>query len=129
MKPQNKALTLLEVVVALVLVATTASALLVAHGRSLEQAKRIEHLDRGESLARQLILQWRVEPVGDAPCQEGKFKDNPAWRWTRICKPATNREDSPLLEVCLTLHRLKLDGDEEELLSYTWIEKQEEEYR
>lgn len=116
------ALTLIEVVAALVLVATSVTALLAAQGRSLAQLRQARAPETTATLARELITQWRLEPLV-VPPSEGEFLGQPTWRWTREVTLPTDGRLSELQEVVLSIHRRDDRGVERTIASYTWLEK------
>jgi Tfp pilus assembly protein PilV len=116
------ALTLIEVVAALVLVATSVTALLAAQGRSLAQLQQARELETAATLARELITQWRLDPLV-VPPSEGGFPGQPTWRWTRRVVLPSDGGASELQEVVLSIHRRDDRGVERNIASYTWLEK------
>lgn len=125
MKKPNQnasALTLIEVVAALTLVATSVTALLAAQGRSLEQLRSAQELETAATLARELIIQWRLDPLVVPPL-EGEFIENPKWRWRRKVGATTDHRATDLQEIMLTIYRRDNRGVEQRITSYIWLEK------
>jgi Tfp pilus assembly protein PilV len=118
-----RALTLIEVVASLVLLATAVTTLLAAQGRSLEQLRTARELETAAALARGLITDWRLESSGTVPPTDGVFASNPAWRWSRTAKPLSNSTDSAIQTISLTIYRNDAHGVERMVTSYTWLEK------
>lgn len=115
---RKTALTLIEVVAALALLAGVATLLLTAQGRSLEQLRATGRQERAAALADALLARWRLEPGGAAVPLEGAFDEWPGWHWRRRVAPCTIAE---LDEVSLTIY-LRDGATEQDLLSYTWFE-------
>jgi type II secretion system protein I len=79
--------TLLEVMVALVIVAFAFVSLLTLHGRDIKAIIRTQDLTRATLLARDIVSQIQVEvetqglqQLGD---EQGTFPDYPGFRWER----------------------------------------------
>ena len=125
MKKPNRnanALTLIEVVAALVLVATSVTALLAAQGRCLEQLRCARELETAATLARELITQWRLDPL-TVPPTAGEFPGEPTWRWERRVGPPVDGRATELQQAVLTILRRDARGVERPVASYTWLER------
>ena len=120
-----RALTLIEVVASLVLLATTATALLLAQGRSLEQLRAVREQHMASKLARELITHWKLEPPAPTTAMEGSFGARAGWRWTRHSQPYGLAKVKPLWQVTLTVHKRDHKG-ENAVSSYTWLEHVDE---
>jgi type II secretion system protein I len=79
--------TLLEVMVALLVVAFAFVSLLTLHGRNIKAISRTQDLTRATLLARDIVSQIEVEvetggfqQLGDS---QGTFPDHPGFRWER----------------------------------------------
>ncbi len=121
-----RGMSLIEVVASLLLIATTATALLVAHGRSLEQLKATVHQETAASLAGELIASWKIEPPGAASNLAGGCESHPSWRWTRVAQPYADVAHLQLWEVTLTLYRTDEKGNVHALRTYSWLERSDE---
>ncbi len=127
----RRALTMIEVVASLVLVATTVTALLVAHGRSLEQAEAIKTAEIANTLANELITVWRLEPLapgdrhGRPARHEGAFASHPRWRWTRITEPAAQTLDQTVEQITLRVFKEDNAGQEQLIREVTWLARQD----
>lgn len=121
-----RALTLIEVVASLVLVATTVTALLAASGRSLEQLHSAREQQTASVLAKELINQWILEAPAEGEATEGHFHGYPGWRWTRQSAPYPWLTETTLEELTLTIHRLDGQGHDRVVAAYTWLERPDE---
>jgi Tfp pilus assembly protein PilV len=118
-----RGLSLIEVVASLVLVGTTVTALLEAHGRSLDQLHAIRTQQSASSLARELINQWKLDPAAGRLAVEDTFPSRSGWRWTRIALPFGSASQVELQEVTLRIYQTDGQGREKLVTSYTWLEK------
>src|SRR5512143_2877798 len=83
--------TLIEVLVALVIVAIAFVGLLGLHNRNLAMVGRDQDLTRATLLARQLITEMElIEQFPDTGTSQGEFPDYPGFAWER------NVEDTEL---------------------------------
>ncbi len=122
----RRGLSLIEVVASLLLIATTAAALLVAHGRSLAQLGDIRTQETAATLARELVTQWKLDPPEPAAEMHGRVETQPTWRWTRTAKPYGDAMPPPLWEVTLTIHRPGDGGSDHMIKTLTWLERSSE---
>jgi Tfp pilus assembly protein PilV len=118
-----RALTLIEVVASLVLLATAVTTLLAAQGRSLEQLRTARELATAAELARELITEQRLDPSQPLTDSEGLFASHSEWRWSRTVKPFAETADSALQIITLAIYRQDRLGVERMVTSYTWLEK------
>lgn len=116
------ALTLIEVVAALALAATSVTALLAAQGRSLVQLRQARELETASALARERITLWRLDPLV-IPETEGEFSGQPSWRWTRRVNLPLDPSSTDLQEVMLSIHRRDDRRVERVVATYTWLER------
>ena len=121
-----RAISLIEVVASLLLIATTATALLVAHGRSLQQLKATVHQETAAALAGELMASWKIDPPGPGSTLSGGFQSRPSWRWTRGAQPYAAAVHLQLLEVTLALYRTDDQGNTRALRTYSWLERSDE---
>ncbi len=121
-----RAMSLIEVVASLVLLATTVTGLLVAHSRSLGQLANTRHQETATALAKQLMADWRIEPPAVDSNIGGRIESHPSWRWTRVSRlyPFTRRRE--LWEVTLTIYRADHPDAELAVGTYTWLERSDE---
>jgi general secretion pathway protein I len=76
--------TLLEVMVALMIVAIAFVGLLGVHNRNLRQVGRDQDVTRATLLARELVAQMEVsEKFPDTGVSNGEFEDQPGFFWQR----------------------------------------------
>jgi len=81
---RREGFTLLEVMVALVIVAVAFVGLLGVHNRNLRQVGRDQDVTRATLLARELIAQMEVtEKFPDTGVSEGEFESQPGYFWQR----------------------------------------------
>lgn len=118
-----KGLSLIEVVVSLVLIGTTATMLLTAHSRSLEQLRATSNSETASILARELITQWKLEPPDETSPMDGRFESHPKWGWAGESVPYPSQGQSELQQVTLTIHRTDQRGFDQIVVTYTWLER------
>jgi type II secretory pathway pseudopilin PulG len=118
-----RALTLIEVVASLALLATAVATLLAAQGRSLEQLRTARELETAATLARELITEQRLDPSPPLTDSEGLFASHSDWRWSRTVKPLAETGDSALQTITLAIYRKDALGVERVVTSYVWLEK------
>ncbi len=90
-KRLERGFTLLEVVVALAVLAFAFVGLLGLHGRDLKAVWRIEQFNRATLLARELMTQMQFEDFASLGDASGTFEAYPGFRWEREVLP-TNLE-------------------------------------
>lgn len=117
----HRGLTLIEVVAALVLTATTVTALLMAQTRSLTQLHIIRQQKIAADLAHELIRQWQLQPDELSRSADGSFDVRPGWTWERRATPSPLA--GALNEVTLTIYGPTDDVLRTLLVTYTWLEK------
>ena len=121
-----RALTLIEVVASLVLLAATATLLLTAQGRSLDQLRSIREQEIAAVLTHELIATWKLNPPGKHSATEGRWQSHAAWRWRRQLAPYPLTIRSVLQEVTLTLYRTDQEGNDVPVSTHTWLERPDE---
>jgi len=125
MKPM-RALSLIEVVASLALLAASATALMVAHARSLEQISATRDQAAASVLAENLIAAWRLDPDSDLDDCRGLFDSKPSWRWKRTREPCDLAMRPGLFEITLTVSRTDVRGAEQVVATHTWLERDDE---
>jgi len=128
MKNRN-ALTLIEVVAALAILATTATMVLTAYGESLVQLSATRRQTRGHELASELIAHWKINPPQIAPNLEEEFPGMPKWRWRRTVRPYDYAQSLAMLEITLFVFHEQADGEIATVGEYTWLERVPDEQR
>jgi len=80
-----RAFTLLEVMVALFVVAIAFVALIGLHGRNVQLIDRANHFNRATLLAREMLTQLQLEAAegGDISDSSGTFESDPDFHWQR----------------------------------------------
>lgn len=122
----KNALTLIEVVASLVLLATTVTALLATHSRSLQQLTNINQQETAASLAQELITEWQLDESESEPPPEGNFKHKPGWRWVRDVIPYEPTYTNKINQITLKLFYQR-DHEESEIVTrITWLERVDE---
>lgn len=81
--------TLLEVMVALAVVAFAFIGLVGLHGRNIQLVDRANHYSRAVLLARELMAQLQFEDVQSLADGGGRFESYPEFRWERMVEPTT----------------------------------------
>ena len=119
---RRPSMTLIEVVAALVLTATAATAMLTAHGRSLDQLRRTGHLDHAATLAHERITLWQLSG-SHTIAAEGRFDNEPRWRWRTMVEPYSAVSDLVLQRVTLSIQRTDGVGQAKTVARYTWLER------
>ncbi len=120
---QTKALSLIEVVASLVLLATTATGLLAAHGKSLEQLAATRRQETAAILARQLVTAWKIDPPAPVSTMEGRLEGNTSWRWTQTMVPYSTHIDARIQEMTVTIYHTDERGNERCVAAYSWLER------
>ena len=75
--------TLLEVMIALFVVAIAFTAILGLHGRNIQLVDRANHFNRATLLARELLTQTQFDAENDLSDGNGVFESYPEYHWTR----------------------------------------------
>jgi prepilin-type N-terminal cleavage/methylation domain-containing protein len=122
---RNRGLSLVEVLVSLVLLATTASLLLTAQAASLRQARQVELQEQAATLAGELIHTWQLEDTPPVE-QQGWFDDAGRWQWRRAVSPWQTDAPSDLLSVKLTIRHFDAAGQIVLTRTWTWLEASDE---
>ncbi len=123
---RRKGLTLIEVVVSLVLLATVATSLLHAQSNALAQIRATEHADTAAGLARELIVSWKTLPETRSHPSEGSFAGEDSWSWSRTVRPYSGTPELTLTEVTLTIRRSDERGVAHVFAEYAWLEQLDE---
>ena len=80
----RRGFTLLEVMVALAVVAFAFVGLLTLHGRNIQLVDRANHYSRAVLLAREMMAQLQFEDGATIDSSSGTFESYPEYRWERI---------------------------------------------
>lgn len=123
MKPA-RGISLVEVVAALVLTATTLTTLLLVLARTVEQAHVLQHQEKVTACASSLVAAWSQEPP---EATEGICSTDAALTWRRSQAIRHRVEAADLFEVTLTIVDRTDAQREQTLLAYTWLERPPEE--
>lgn len=118
-----RALTLIEVVAALALLAGALTALLVAQTRGLKQLQAMREQERAAVLAEELIQRWKIEPPTMTDRLDGAFESAPGWWWLRAATASSILDDPDVRQVTLSIYRRETDGLEHLVTTYTWLER------
>ena len=120
---KRPALTLIEVVAALVLVAATATLVLPAQSRSLHQLRHLQESETAHRLAGELIAHWKLQRPENSSVLEGRFEDATNWHWRRNVRPHDFR-NAGLQEVTLTVHLSEpKESAPATIGTWTWLER------
>lgn len=120
---RHRALSLIEVLAAMTLLAGTMVSLVLAQGRSLQQLAATRRQHTADALARELVLHWTMEPPPSDSC-EGSFGEQPGWRYVRRAQPSS--WDDKLLEMTVTIFAMDSRGEEVVASSLVWLEPRRE---
>ncbi len=128
MPAQHRALSLIEVVASLALLATTATVLLFAQGRSLDQLRATRDQEAATDLAREWLADWKLQAEGQKSSLplDGQFGSHPAWHWRRQVTPYLSAEPSRLVEMQLSVFQTDGRGRSKLVAAFHWIEKTHE---
>lgn len=85
----RRGFTLLEVMVALAVVAFAFVGLIGLHGRNIQLVDRANRYSRAVLLARELMTQLHFEDVANLADGSGTFESYPEYRWERIVDQTT----------------------------------------
>jgi Tfp pilus assembly protein PilV len=119
----GKGLTLIEVVASLVLIALTATSLLAAYGRSLEQLRATREQETADGLARELLAHWSVEPIPLDEESKGTFENEPGWQWSRNTQRQWGIVSLEVYELTLTIERRGDDGHWRRVATHSWLQE------
>jgi type II secretion system protein I len=79
----RRGFTLIEVMVALAVVAFAFVGLVGLHGRNIQLVDRANHFSRATLLAREMLTQLQFDAVGGLSDGSGTFEAYPEYHWTR----------------------------------------------
>ncbi len=125
---KRPALTLIEVVAALALLATVVASVLVAQTRSMQQIRQADQRRKAAELAESLLTQWRLNQTAlDSPAQ-GTFSEE-GWSWKRqverervsLGRDFTSQRPE-MLRIHLTVLRERQSSPPIELAAVDWLE-------
>lgn len=119
---RRRAMTLIEVLAALVLLGGVIVTVLVAQSRSLTQQTAAERQRRATQLAENLLVRWRLEGIATIEPDRGSFEHEAGWCWQRDVRRRVLLGDLEMKEVVLTILKAGPDHGDEELLQLTWLE-------
>lgn len=117
-----RALTLIEVVASLALVAASVTALLQVQSRVLVQLHSLREQQTASDLARGLIMEWRLQDSSLPIADRGEFQSEPGWSWTRTVEPYWAAQKLPLDRIELRICRADAGGGRE-LANLVWLEE------
>jgi hypothetical protein len=100
---KRHALTLIEVVASLALVAIATCVLFAAQGHCVVRLQEIRVRAAATRLARALVADWTLR-AADPISAEGEFEGFPGWRWSRTVRPLSG-SPTGVQEVTLLIHR------------------------
>jgi general secretion pathway protein I len=89
MEKTSGGFTLLEVMVALAVMAFAFVALLGLHGRNIALVSRVDDYTRATLIARQLMTQMQFEDFEGLASASGTVDWDPRFRWERVVDPTT----------------------------------------
>ena len=123
MKVHNsRSFVLIDVVAGLTLLATAATALLVAQSRGLALLRDAREMRQAALVADQLVTAWRLTAPGEAIAQAGEIASPPDWHWTRRVLPIPGDPEIPLQELTLELWR-RAGGEDRLVHRLVWWER------
>jgi len=85
----HRGFTLLEVMIALFVVAVAFTAILGLHGRNIQLVDRANHYSRATLLARELLTQLQFDAQNGLSDGSGTFETYPEYHWTREVSETT----------------------------------------
>lgn len=88
-RSSDRGFTLLEVMVALAVVAFAFVGLIGLHGRNIQLVDRANHYSRAVLLAREMMTQLQFEDVANLTDGSGTFEAYPDYHWERIVDQTT----------------------------------------
>lgn len=116
------ALTLIEVLVSLVLVAAVITTIVRAHAHSIEQLHATQRLDTATTLARNLLAEWHVHRPDSIP-STGLFEDIPGWTWRRTVHLTDIVDNAHVRRVDLDIVHTRPGHSPEIMTTLSWVEK------
>ena len=121
---RRQAISLIEVLASLTLLAVTTAALFAAQGRAWHQLAAAHERNTAADLAQELITSWKLDSAVRASSATGEFPQAAGWHWSREVQPYAQAPG--LLEITLHVHRRQSDSTTLTILTYTWLEKPSE---
>ena len=121
----SPALTLVEVLAALVLLAGTVTTLLLAQSRALEQQSATAERNEASRLAEELIQHWRLVDEDLSVDGQGALDAQPGWVWRRWVEEYATDGDAMLVRVHLEVLRVLDRSDPRTVAEYEWLEPRE----
>lgn len=118
--PCSCGFTLLEVLVALSIIATAMVALLALHGRNIEIVAYDQNLSRATLLAQEMLVRTMVEnPFPDPGETGGDFPDDPRFHWSLRVLPGPTRDlENEIREIRLRVFWDPRDPDAVRLVTH-----------
>jgi type II secretion system protein I len=83
---------LLEVVLAVAVVAIALGVLIESLGRCLAAARSVQNYAMAETLLANKSAEFRTELASDTSDQEGEFEEYPLFKWSRTLEPADSEK-------------------------------------
>ena len=120
----GRALALVEVIAAIVLLSTVACGLLMAHSRSLHNLAEYAVREEASMVARELIQQWRLANIDMTVPDAGAVDGDPSWSWERRIGTTTSRVERGEW-VYVQLDLVYLDGarTRRTAVGFEWVEE------
>ena len=124
----RKALSIVEVLGAMVLLASTASALLLAQGRTTSQLSSLREQALGARLAEELVAQWKLDNQRNwiTTNESGDFVAHSGWRWERVVRTPELVQTISATEITLRVVHRQPSGEERRVAQYVWLERRDE---
>ncbi len=107
---RRRGISLVEVMVSLLLLGTTITALLVAQARSLRAISHANERMVAAELARELITGWQLDGTDVLVAASGQFPGCEDWSWSRECTLKEVQEQVRMREVKVRIEHVSLGG-------------------
>jgi hypothetical protein len=118
---RRPALTLIDVVAALVLLAVVLPALFAAQGRALEQLAALRDRNHAATMIQEMLVQWELSQVDVTQPAEGIFPGAPDWTWSRTVQRQAVGADGELLRIRVVASRRDHPSGPGTTVAYEWL--------
>ena len=114
-------LLLLEVLVALALLAGVVVSFLVANAHAIHEHAVASERCVAADLARDLLTRWRLETQIPRDETEGTFDGSAGWSWALAVRPLLIEQAGAMMAMTLEIRHADGDGGQRVIEAYTWL--------
>ena len=116
---QRTAMTLVEVMASLLVLGGAITGILLADSRSVAQIHAARQQIDAAEVARELVVNWRIEGVDLGAPSSGRARPDERWTWERTSGPRFIHEQIRMVEVVLRL-RFQPTGQSDRTVDYEY---------